>query len=433
VARDVSRERELESQTAKLVRERALIADTLRRLPSGGDLEAAAELFCRQVASLSDIVVASLLGFESDGGTSPLALVVPGSPDMGLRRLTPERSRYLHAQAKVGPWVEEWTEDPTHTYRDMMRSRQVRAFAYAPVLHQGAPVGLLAIGSANRDAVAQMSEQLGALVDFADLASALFGRQVAERSVTRGIHSEIESLIKGRAFTPVFQPIMDRKNGQTIGYEALTRFADGTSPDRRFSDAAAIGLGGELELATLEAAIRAARTGISRSRFVHLNVSPDLVLRGPELGALIRELPHRLVLEITEHSVVRDYAAFRRGIERLGRPVLLAVDDAGAGFASLRHILELDPTFVKLDISLIRNIDRDPAKQALVAGLRHFARTTKRRLIAEGIESDAEVGTLAQLDVRLVQGYLFGRPAPLSPLSTEHAAADEPASDPPAA
>ena len=126
-------------------------------------------------------------------------------------------------------------------------------------------------------------------------------------------------------------------------------------------------------------------------------------------------------IEITEHSVVRDYAAFRRGIERLGRPVLLAVDDAGAGFASLRHILELDPAFVKLDISLIRNIDRDPAKQALVAGLRHFARTTKRRLIAEEIESEEEARTLGQLDVRLVQGYLFGRPAPLSPRSTERA------------
>ena len=91
----------------------------------------------------------------------------------------------------------------------------------------------------------------------------------------------------------------------------------------------------------------------------------------------------------------------------LAARVRLAVDDAGAGFASLRHILELDPAFVKLDISLIRGIDRDPAKQALVAGMRHFARTTKRRLIAEGVETEAEARTLAELDVRLVQGYLI--------------------------
>jgi EAL domain-containing protein (putative c-di-GMP-specific phosphodiesterase class I) len=142
-------------------------------------------------------------------------------------------------------------------------------------------------------------------------------------------------------------------------------------------------------------------------------VSPDLVLRGTELGALVRDVPHHLVLEITEHAIVRDYRAFRRGVARLGRPVRLAVDDAGAGFASLRHILELDPAFVKLDLSLIRDIDHDPAKQALVAGMRHFARSTRRRLIAEGVETAAEAAALRELDIRLGQGYRFGRPAAL--------------------
>jgi EAL domain-containing protein (putative c-di-GMP-specific phosphodiesterase class I) len=102
--------------------------------------------------------------------------------------------------------------------------------------------------------------------------------------------------------------------------------------------------------------------------------------------------------------------AFRAAIAALERPVQLAVDDAGAGFASFRHILELDPAFVKLDRSLVQGIDGDPTKQALVAGMRHFARATHRRLIAEGVETDAEAAALAALDVRLAQGYLFGRP-----------------------
>jgi EAL domain-containing protein (putative c-di-GMP-specific phosphodiesterase class I) len=272
--------------------------------------------------------------------------------------------------------------------------------------------------------VARLSEQLGALVDFADLAGALLGPQLTDRGVARRIHAEIEGIIEERAFATVFQPIVDMRTGLTIGYEALTRFTDGAAPDRRFGDAVAIGLDCELELATLEAAIGAARSGVSRSRFLHLNVSPELVVRGTDLGELLRGVPHRLVLEITEHAIVRDYAEFRRAIASLGRPVRLAVDDAGAGFASLRHILELDPAFVKLDISLIRGIDRDPAKQALVAGMRHFARTTKCRLIAEGVESEAEAQTLAELDVRLVQGYLFGRPAALSPLRAKSAGAD---------
>jgi PAS domain S-box-containing protein len=415
VARDVSHERELESQTEQLVRERALIAETLRRLPSGGDPEATAELFCRQVASLSDIVVASLVGFEPDGAASPLAFVVPGSPGVGPRRFAVERSGYLRRRATAGPWVSEWVDDPTHPYGEIIRSLGVRALAYAPVHSEGEPIGLLAIGSQRPDAVAQLSGQLGALVDFADLAGALLGRQLADRGVARRMRAEIDGVIRERAFAPVFQPIVDLRNGRTVGYEALTRFADRTPPDRRFGDAAAVGLEAELELATLEAAIGAARNGVSPSRFVHLNVSPGLILRGTELRALLRDVPHRLVLEITEHAVVGDYGAFRAAIAGLGRPLRLAVDDAGAGFASLRHILELDPAFVKLDISLIRGIDRDPAKQALVAGMRHFARTTRRRLIAEGVETEAEARALAELDIRLAQGYLFGRPEPLSP------------------
>ena len=321
VARDVSHERELESQTEQLVRERALIAETLRSLPSGGDPEATAELFCRQVASLSDIVVASVLGFESDGAAMPLAFVVPGSPDVGLRRFTVERSRYLHRRATAGPWVSEWIDDPTHPYGDIIRSLGVRAFAYAPVQSQGAPIGLLAIGSSKPDAVARLSEQLGALVDFADLAGALLGRQLADRGVARRMHAEIEGVIEERAFAPVFQPIVDLRNGLTIGYEALTRFADGAAPDRRFGDAAAIGLEARARAGHARSRDRRGAEGrLPRAGSSTSTSRPSSSCEGPTSGTLLRDVPHRLVLEITEHAIVRDYAAFRRGIARLGRP-----------------------------------------------------------------------------------------------------------------
>jgi EAL domain-containing protein (putative c-di-GMP-specific phosphodiesterase class I) len=99
----------------------------------------------------------------------------------------------------------------------------------------------------------------------------------------------------------------------------------------------------------------------------------------------------------------------------LGRKVELAVDDVGAGYASLRHILELHPDFVKLDRSLIAGVEVDEARQAMIVGLSHFARTTGCRLIAEGIETEAERKTLRALDIALGQGYLLGRPAPLGP------------------
>lgn len=175
--------------------------------------------------------------------------------------------------------------------------------------------------------------------------------------------------------------------------EHRRRTAGGTKVVSR----ASIGLGLELERATLEAAIEAARGRLSPSRWLHLNVSPELVLARTKLDSLLATARGRVILEVTEHAEVGDYRGFRDAIAGLGRSVRLAVDDAGAGFATLRHILELEPAFVKLDVSLIRGIDADPAKRALVAGMRHFARTTRRRLIAEGIETDAEADALRRL------------------------------------
>jgi EAL domain-containing protein (putative c-di-GMP-specific phosphodiesterase class I) len=126
----------------------------------------------------------------------------------------------------------------------------------------------------------------------------------------------------------------------------------------------------------------------------------------------VRSCARPLALEVTEHVPIEDYSELRRALLECG-PAHVAVDDAGAGYASLRHILELQPDVVKLDIGLVRNIDSDPARQALVAGLVHYAQTAGLRLIGEGVETEAERDTLRALGVPLGQGYLFGRPAPL--------------------
>ena len=416
VGRDVSRERELETRTEALTRERALIADTLRRMPPGGTLETTAELFCRQVASLTDIAVAGLIVFESDGAAMPLAYVAPDGREVGLRRISLARSRYLRYRAEAGPWVEGWRGNAGHPYAESLKRAGVRACAYAPVAYEGSLIGVLTVCSAEPDAMTQLSGQLGAAVDFADLAGALLGGRVCDSRDARRLRSEVEGIIAERAFTPVFQPIVDLDRRRSLGYEALTRFADGVAPDVRFADAAKVGLGLDLERATLDSALAAA-SAISPSRFLHLNVSPGFVMAETELQRLLSGTRARIVLEVTEHAAVGDYREFLGAIEAIGRPVCLAVDDAGAGFASFRHILELRPAFVKLDVSLVRGIDADPAKQALVAGMGYFARMTRRRLIAEGVETEAEAASLRTLDVRLAQGYLFGRPAPLTSVS----------------
>ncbi len=224
---------------------------------------------------------------------------------------------------------------------------------------------------------------------------------------------ELEQVIEDGAFRTVFQPMIALYKSEVVGYEALTRFDDGTRPDHRFNDAATLGVGAELELATIAAAVAAARS-LPTGRFLSINLSPDLLLaHQEELEQVIGELhrDHPVVLELTEHDVIHDYDAIRESLARFSPTVQLSVDDAGAGFSTLRHVVMLEPEYVKLDRSWVTDIHIDPTRQALVAGLSYFARTTGCELVAEGIEVEREREKLAELDVSLGQGYLLGRPA----------------------
>jgi EAL domain-containing protein (putative c-di-GMP-specific phosphodiesterase class I) len=202
---------------------------------------------------------------------------------------------------------------------------------------------------------------------------------------------------------------VELESRSVVGYEALTRFNDGTSPDRRFADADRVGLGEELDLACLNAAVEAA-DALPPGRWLSLNVSHALLSRVADAGVL-RAVGREIVLEVTERLEIRDYEAVRRDLARIQDRISLAVDDAGAGFASLRHIIELHPRYVKIDLRLIRGVDADPARQAMIAGMVYFSRQTDCALIAEGIETEAERRTLRQLGVTFGQGFLFGQPS----------------------
>jgi EAL domain-containing protein (putative c-di-GMP-specific phosphodiesterase class I) len=119
----------------------------------------------------------------------------------------------------------------------------------------------------------------------------------------------------------------------------------------------------------------------------------------------------RLIIEITEHAPVLDYHALNMALApHRCAGARVSIDDAGAGYASFRHILQLSPDFIKVDIGLVLDIDVDPVKQSLITALGTVAGTTGARLIAEGVETQAELDTLYSLDVTLVQGFLLSRP-----------------------
>ncbi|MEN0105736.1 MAG: EAL domain-containing protein, partial [Pseudomonas sp.] len=134
------------------------------------------------------------------------------------------------------------------------------------------------------------------------------------------------------------------------------------------------------------------------------------------LPPLLQNLPpRRLVLEITEHAAVADYVRLEQALAPFRqRGVRLSIDDTGAGYASMRHILELSPDIIKLDMSITQGINNDFKRRALASSLIAFARETGSSVVAEGVETREELETLRALGVHKIQGYLLGRPLPLS-------------------
>lgn len=219
--------------------------------------------------------------------------------------------------------------------------------------------------------------------------------------------------IEQRSFETHFQPIVDLRSRTPVGAEALSRFsADPTrAPDAWFAEAAAVGLGVELELAAVDMAL-GSLDRLPRDVYLSLNASVEAVV-SEEIAAVLDDIPaERIVLELTEHTPVTDYGRLLRSLEELRRNgVRLAVDDAGSGFSSLQHILNLKPDIIKLDIALTRGIDRDPARRALGRALLAFGLDAyDATLVAEGIETDGELETLRALGCPIGQGFYLGRP-----------------------
>jgi EAL domain-containing protein (putative c-di-GMP-specific phosphodiesterase class I) len=280
-----------------------------------------------------------------------------------------------------------------------------------PVKVQGELAAVLVAGTTQPAGARLLADQLPALQELAAVAGALLSGELSDRLRNGKLRARIEAIIRDEAFAVAFQPVVDLASSTVVGFEALTRFEDGTPPDVAFADAETAGLGIELEEATLRAAAKAS-SRLPRGAWLSMNVSPAMLAANGHLRTAIAAAERSLVLEITERTPIDDYLAVRSAITELGDGIRMAVDDAGAGFASLRHIVELMPQFVKLDMGLVRGVDRDPARQALVAGMVYYAAEIGCALVAEGIETEAERRALRRLGVSFGQGFLLGRPSP---------------------
>ncbi len=207
----------------------------------------------------------------------------------------------------------------------------------------------------------------------------------------------------------VFQPVLRLDDHVTVGYEALARLGEQADlPGPWFRLAREMGLDAQLELTCLSAIAALGLPPDDSLLFVNISAS---TLVDERVHALCAPLAARLVVELTEHEHVEDYERLRPSIARwsaLG--VRLAVDDTGAGYSSLRHVLELSPHFLKLDRSVVGGLHEHAARRALVAALTTFADDVGTTIIAEGVELVEEARALREAGVHLAQGFAFGRP-----------------------
>jgi EAL domain-containing protein (putative c-di-GMP-specific phosphodiesterase class I) len=239
-----------------------------------------------------------------------------------------------------------------------------------------------------------------------------------QRTTARSMQRDrLSSFLEPGGITILAQPIVDLTTSEVRGVEALSRFAGHAgSPADVFATAADVGLGTALELAAIRGALLLLPQ-LPPQTYLSINAAPETAL-DPELHAILRTVDcERIVLELTEHVEFTCLAPLQEALTRMrSHGLRVAVDDTGSGYASLQNILALAPEVIKLDLGLVKGIDRDPVRRALARALSGFATECGAALIAEGIETYAELETLKKRGVTLGQGYYLARPAPIGDL-----------------
>ena len=373
-----------------------------------------ADGLCAALATLPGAVWSLVAGFDADAvmvlaaGGSTQAHASSGGPFPAafldiLARQARDGGGWLPADAVSGislppPW-ERLLQSSTDVQHEIVTT---------PLGRSGAPLGFATIAM-NKVESQSGASSLALLEAFADAVSASLGVRLQAELHQMKRRSALQAVIAQGDFTIVFQPICDLASGEPRGFEALTRFPT-RRPDEVFDEAATLGVGTDLELATIAAALKLAPR--LPAGYLSLNASPTLLMAGL-LDHMLVAIGRDIVVEVTERDAVTDYQSLAVAMRGLRSNCRVAVDDTGSGYAGLRHLLDLRPDVIKIDILMVRGLEADPARQALIAALVTFAASIDAALIAEGVETDSQQQTLQALGVTLGQGFLLGRPEPI--------------------
>lgn len=336
---------------------------------------------------------------------------------------------------------------------ESFRSNDAVSAVSVPLLHHGQPIGVLTITAPSTDAFAAadidtltrlagfISIAIGAMSDLSRITRELLdpgGARVPLEHERMGyfmanvlrpglvsdltVRQRIEHVLNEPGLTMRCQPIVDMSTGDLVGAEALARFPRlSQPPDVWFSEADRAGLGPQLQLAAVRVAVELLDE-LPPDAFLAINVGPD-VIAAPELLDILDLVDAgRIVLELTEHLRIEDYPSLHAWLRTIReRGVRLAIDDTGAGFSTLSHIVNLGPELIKLDRQFTRGIDADPARRAMAHALVGFAREVGAEVVSEGIETPAELETVRELGIPYGQGFYIGRPMPVALLAPNFA------------
>lgn len=248
---------------------------------------------------------------------------------------------------------------------------------------------------------------------FAEILALRLHEVEVNRLAQRNVIEEIDGALARGAPRIVFQPVFRLPDLRLHGFECLSRFEvdPWQPPDQWFHRAAVAGIGIRFEEHVLHKTF-AYQQDFLAPLTLNVNVSPELVTSGQlEPLLLTAPDPSRITLEITEHAIVKDYVALADALTPLRRlGAKIAVDDAGAGYSSMRHILQLQPDIIKLDMSLTQQIHADRNRRALARGLVNFAHEIGSQVVAEGVEAVEELFCLRDLQVDFAQGFYLAKP-----------------------
>ncbi|MFN8632093.1 MAG: PAS domain S-box protein, partial [Chloroflexota bacterium] len=393
VNRDVTRLRELRGNLDDVHRQRERLADAIDRLSVGDSPDSTADGIAAMLSELPNVVATAVGVVDAEGAGHYAAS--RGMGQLGYAKGEPLGAAVIARLARhdFEPWVEASHGNPSRARMAALRKAGLGSIVHIPVYKGSLPLGIIVVCGSEPQGEDMLS-QMSSFNEVAAVMRALLGPEASSRQARQDARNRLSKTIAETGFETVFQPIVDLLNGRRAGFEALTRFADGTPPALMFAGARACDMQKELELATLRSALIASEE-LPDDTWLSLNLSSSLLIGEPGLADLLSTSNREIVIEIVDTIGVEEGQAARNALRGMNITARLAVDDSGDGAVKPRHLVEMRPDFVKLDISLIRDLDMDSHRQQLVHGLKAFAHAAGGVLIAEGIESHSERDALA--------------------------------------